>query len=191
MPKKPMDDFNAEDRVGITLLDHSVFFLIGEIEEENANECIKWITYENLNHRQDKTLSLYINSQGGDLYQALGIIDVMRMSSVPIRTIGVGSVMSAAFLILACGTRGERFIAPNAGIMCHQFSMTEEIGKYHDIKAARKESDRLNRAMYDILKETTGLDGRTINTKLLPPHDVYMTATEMIDFGAADRIYST
>jgi hypothetical protein len=45
--------------------------------------------------------------------------------------------------------------------------------------------------MYDILKETTGLDGRTINTKLLPPHDVYMTATEMIDFGAADRIYST
>ena len=42
--------------------------------------------------------------------------------------------------------------------------------------------------MYDVLKETTGLDGRIIKTKLLPAHDVYMTAEEMIEFGAADHI---
>jgi ATP-dependent Clp protease, protease subunit len=190
MPKKSIDDFNAEDRIGITLLDHSVFFLIGEIEEENANECIRWITYENLNHRSDRTLTIYINSQGGDLYQAFALIDTMRMSSLPIRTIGIGSVMSAAFLILASGTRGQRYIAPNTGIMCHQFSMSEEVGKYHDIIAARKETDRVNQAMFDILKETTGLDNKTIKSKLLPAHDVYMSAAEMVDFGAADHVYS-
>jgi len=42
--------------------------------------------------------------------------------------------------------------------------------------------------MYSIIKETTGLDGRLIKTKLLPAHDVYMTAEEMIEFGAADHI---
>jgi ATP-dependent protease ClpP protease subunit len=67
-------------------------------------------------------------------------------------------------------------------------SATEEIGKYHDIKAQRKETDRLNQAMYDLLKETTGLDGRIIKTRLLPAHDVYMTAEEMIEFGAADQV---
>lgn len=190
MPKRTIEEFNAEDRIGITLLESSVYFLVGEIEEDNINDCIRWIAYENLSPKDDKILTIYINSQGGDLYQALGLIDMMRNSVLPIRTIGYGSVMSAAFLILASGTQGERYIAPNTGIMCHQFSSSEEVGKYHDIKAQRRETDRLNQAMYDVLKTSTGLDGRIIKTKLLPPHDVYMTASEMIDFGAADHLLS-
>lgn len=186
---KKFDDFNAADRIDIKLLESSTHFLLGEISEENVNECIKWIVYENLTPKQDKILTVYINSQGGDLYETFGLIDIMRNSRIPIRTIGYGSVMSAAFLILAAGTKGERYIAPNTGIMCHQLSATEEVGKYHDIKATRKETDRLNKVMYDILKEATELDGRIIKTKLLPAHDVYMTAEEMIEFGAADHIY--
>ena len=186
---KKFDDFNASDRIDIKLLESSTHFLIGEIDADNVNECIKWIVYENLTPKQDKILTIYINSQGGDLYEAFGLIDLMRNSRIPIRTIGYGSVMSAAFLILAAGSKGERYIAPNTGVMCHQLSATEEVGKYHDIKATRKETDRLNKVMYDILKEATELDGRIIKTKLLPAHDVYMTAEEMIEFGAADHIY--
>ena len=186
---KKFDEFNASDRIDIKLLESSTHFLIGEIDQDNVNECIKWIIYENLIPKQDKILTIYINSQGGDLYEAFGLIDIMRNSQVPIRTIGYGSVMSAAFLVLASGTKGERYVAPNAGIMCHQLSATEEAGKYHDIKATRKETDRLNKVMYDILKTATELDGRIIKTKLLPAHDVYMTSEEMIEFGAADHIY--
>jgi ATP-dependent Clp protease, protease subunit len=185
---KKFDDFNAEDRQAVKLQEAGVHFLIGDIDEENINECIKWLTYENIDPKADRVLTLYVNSQGGDLYQAFGLIDMMRNSTVPVRTIGYGSVMSAGFLIVASGTQGERYITRNCGIMCHQMSATEEMGKYHDIKATRKETDRLNQAMYDILKQSTGLDGRTIKNKLLPAHDVYMTAEEMIDFNAADHI---
>ena len=185
---KKLDDFNAQDRQSIKFQDAGVHFLIGEIDEENVNECIKWLAYENIDPKADRVLTLYVNSQGGDLYEAFGLIDMMRNSQIPIRTIGYGSVMSAAFLIVASGTAGERYITKNCGIMCHQMSATEEMGKYHDIKATRKETDRLNKAMYDIIKETTGLDGRVIKTRLLPAHDVYMTAEEMIEFGAADQI---
>ncbi len=187
---KKFDDFNAQDRIDVKLLEGSIHFLIGEICESTVSEVVKWLVYENLNPKTDKILTLYINSQGGDLYEAFGLIDLMKNSQIPIRTIGYGSVMSSAFLILASGTKGERYIAPNTGIMCHQFSSSEDIGKYHDIKAMRKETDRINQTMFDILKETTGLDGRTIKNRLLPAHDVYMTATEMIDFGAADHILS-
>lgn len=186
-PKK-LEDFNAEDRIGLKLLESSVHFLLGEIDENNVNECIKWLVFENIDPKEDKVLTLYINSQGGDLYQAFGLIDMMKNSQLPIRTIGFGSVMSAAFLILTSGTKGERYIAPNTGIMCHQMSASEEMGKYHDIKATRKETDRLNKTMCDILKAATDLDGRTIKNKLLPPHDVYMTAHEMISLNAADHI---
>jgi ATP-dependent Clp protease, protease subunit len=185
---KRLDDFNAQDRQSIKFQDAGVHFLIGEIHEDNVNECIKWLAYENISPSADRVLTLYVNSQGGDLYEAFGLIDMMKNSQIPIRTIGYGSVMSAAFLILASGTPGERYITKNCGIMCHQMSATEEMGKYHDIKATRKETDRLNKAMYDLLKETTGLDGRIIKTRLLPAHDVYMTAEEMIEFGAADQI---
>ena len=185
---KRLDDFNAQDRQSIKFQDAGVHFLTGEITEDNINECIKWLAFENIDPKSDRALTLYVNSQGGDLYEAFGLIDIMKNSQLPIRTIGYGSVMSAAFLIVASGAPGERYITKNCGIMCHQMSMLEEMGKYHNIKATRKETDRLNKAMYDVLKETTGLDGRIIKTKLLPAHDVYMTAEEMIEFGAADHI---
>jgi ATP-dependent Clp protease, protease subunit len=185
---KRLDDFNAQDRQSVKFQDAGVHFLIGEITEDNINDAIKWLTFENLDAKDDRILTLYVNSQGGDLYEAFGLIDMMRNSRIPIRTIGYGSVMSAAFLIVASGAQGERYVTKNCGIMCHQMSVFEEQGKYHDIKATRKETDRLNKAMYDVLKETTGLDGRIIKTKLLPAHDVYMTAEEMIEFGAADQI---
>lgn len=188
--KNNLDEFNAYDRMGIKFLENSTHFLIGEISEENINECIKWIVYENLNSN-NKILTLYINSQGGDLYEALGLIDVMTASRLPIRTIGYGSIMSAAFLIFVNGSSGDRYLAQNTGIMCHQFSSTEDVGKYHDIKATRKETDRLNKAMYQCLKDATGLDGRVVKNKLLPAHDVYLTAEEMIELGAADYILET
>jgi ATP-dependent protease ClpP protease subunit len=40
--------------------------------------------------------------------------------------------------------------------------------------------------MIDILKENTGLDTRTIKSKLLCPTDVWLTADELIELGVAD-----
>jgi ATP-dependent Clp protease protease subunit len=184
---KKIDEFNAEDRIDIKLLENSVFFLTGEIEEENVEKCIKWIAYEDLNPNQDKILTLYVNSTGGDLYQAFALIDIMRSSKHSIRTIGIGSVMSAAFLIFASGTKGQRYATKNASFMCHQFSESTE-GKYHDIKATMRENDLCNQKMVDILKEATGMPVARIKSKLLPASDVYLTASEMVDFAVADHI---
>lgn len=181
------DDFNAKDRVDLKLLESHTHFLSGDIEETNINEAIKWLIYENIGTGAEKILTLYVNSSGGDLYQAFALIDTMRSSKHTIRTIGIGSVMSAAFLIFACGTQGQRYIGKHTGIMCHQFSDSQE-GKYHDIKAQAKENDYCNRRMYDILKEASGLDGRIINSKLLPPSDMYFTAAELVDLHIADHI---
>jgi ATP-dependent protease ClpP protease subunit len=95
--------------------------------------------------------------------------------------------MSSAFLIFASGTQGERYIAANTGIMCHQFSETTE-GKYHDIKAAVKETESLNTRMLGVLKAATGLVPSKIKAKLLPASDVYLSAQEAVDLGIADHI---
>lgn len=183
---KKIDEFNASDRIGIKLLENSVHFLTGEINEENVNECVKWIVFENLDAKE-KVLTLYVNSSGGDLYQAFALIDIMRNSKHVVRTVGIGSVMSAAFLIFASGDHGERHIAANTGIMCHQFSGGTD-AKFHDLKAEMKENEMLNKKMVDILKNATGLAPSRIKTKLLPASDVYLTAQEAIELGIADHL---
>lgn len=179
--------FNANDRIDTSLLDSSICFLTGDIDNESILPVLKWITYENLDIKQQKTLTLYINSNGGDLYQAFALIDAMRQSHHPIRTVGLGGVMSAAFLIFVSGTKGERYAGKHTSFMCHQFSDSSE-GKYHDIRAAAKESESLNQRMLEILKEATGLSAAAIRKQLLPPSDVYLSATEMLDISAADHI---
>ena len=183
---KKLEDFSAEDRIDVKLLDSHTHFLVGEIEEENINACIKWITYENLDSKE-KTLTLYINSTGGDLYQGFALIDVIQSSAHPIRVIGIGAVMSAAFLIFASGTKGERYAARNTSFMCHQFTSGTD-AKYHDIKAEMKEHESLNTRMVNILKEATGLAPHKIKAKLLPASDVYLTAEEVVELGIADYI---
>jgi ATP-dependent Clp protease protease subunit len=184
---KPFDpSVSAEDRVEAKLLQSHVHFLTGEIEEENIRKAIQWIAYENLSN-ETKTLTLYVNSTGGDLYQAFALIDIMNISKHPIATVGLGSVMSAAFLIFVSGSVGHRVIAPNTGIMCHQYSDTTE-GKHHDLKATMLEGENCNNRMLAIIEQACELDARTIKRKLLNPTDVYLTADQLIELGLADKL---
>jgi len=183
---RKLDEFNASDRIDAKLLDNSVHFLVGEIDEDNINDCIKWLVYENLDSKA-KVLTLYINSTGGDLYSAFALIDIIRNSTHTVRTIAVGAAMSAAFLIFASGDKGERYVGKNTSLMCHQFSDTQE-GKYHDIKATMKDSELSNQRMVDVLRDATGLAPSVIKKKLLPASDVYLTPEEAVEIGVADNI---
>jgi len=184
---KKLEDFIAEDRIDLKLLENNTHFLNGEINEDSVGEAIRWLIYENLDTSKEKILTLYINSTGGDLYQAFALIDIMKASPHVIRCIGIGAVMSAAFMIFASADPGHRLAAKNTSFMCHQFSETME-NKYHDLKATMKENDSCNDRMVAILKDATGLAPSVIKKKLLPASDVYLTADEVLELGIADHI---
>ncbi len=182
------DFLPADDKIQLKFLQNNTHYLSGDIEEENIKKAIQWIMYENMcDHEKDKQLKLYINSAGGELYQAFALIDIMRTSKYPVVTVATGLIMSAAFLIFSCGTKGHRYISPNTGAMCHQFSDHME-SKYHDIKAAMKEVEYCNERMMNILRVATGLESRTIKSKFLGPSDAYFTPQELIELNIADHI---
>lgn len=184
---KQIEGLSADDIIDLGLLKSHTHIITGVIDESTIDAAIRWLIYENIENSTPKTLSLYINSPGGSLCDAFALIDMMQNSKHNIRTVGMGNVMSAAFLIFAAGTRGQRYIAKNTSILCHQFSEDVE-GKFHDIKAQMRESENMNKRMVEILRECTDLSTRDIKTKLLPPSDVWLSVEEVVKLGVADHI---
>ena len=185
-PQKP-EGLGAEDVIGLRLLDTHTFVLNGDIESDNIGAAIRWLIYENTSD-EEKELTLYINSTGGLLNDAFGLIDMMRNSKHTIKTVGLGNVMSSAFLIFAAGSRGHRYIAKNASILSHQYSEELTETKHHEIKNFIKECENTNERMVALLKECSDLSASEIKRKLLPASDVWLTAEEIVELGIADYI---
>jgi ATP-dependent Clp protease protease subunit len=161
--------------------------MTGDIGNDNVTETIKWILSANLSKKPKKTLKLYINSMGGDLYESFALIDVMKDSYHHISTIGIGAVMSAGLLIFASGKQGERYIGKNTGILNHQHSDAME-SKMHDMRSQMKENNNCELRCLNILREATGFSLADVRKKLNTPSDQYFTAKQMIDLKLADQI---
>lgn len=188
MPINKYENWNASDAVDKSLLDSDIHYLSGDIANENIAETIKWILAANLNKKPKRTLKLYINTYGGDLYECFALIDVMKNSYHNISTIGIGAVMSAGFLIFASGKQGERYIGKNAGSMNHQHS-DEMNSKMHDMRAQMKENQNCEMRCLQILKDATGMTIQEVRNKFIKnPSDQYYTAKQMVELGIADQI---
>lgn len=171
------------------LNDHGMMALMGPIDVDSVKPVIEWILHENFvkKKKQNRELLLIICSEGGSLSAAFALIDVMRSSQIPIKTVGLGEIASAGLLIFLAGYRGRRILTPNTSIMSHQFSW-ETQGKVHELFATVKEYDLTQQRMLKLYQESTGLDLDTIKKVLLPPQDVYLTAEEAMEYGICDQI---
>jgi ATP-dependent protease ClpP protease subunit len=100
----------------------------------------------------------------------------------------MGNLMSSAFMIFTAGAKGRRAIARNTSIMIHQFA-SDYTGKYHDMRAYVEEIDSINKRMIVELSRTSGLTEEYVQTKLLNPSDVWLTAEQLVELGFADIIF--
>jgi len=76
-------------------------------------------------------INLNIASYGGDVYAMLGLVDYIKGLPVKVNTHCVGTCMSAASVLLSCGT-GERTITKHGTVMVHEGSAFEA-GKTTDV----------------------------------------------------------
>lgn len=173
---------------GQELADAGLMVLMGDIEADSIKPVIEWILHENYVSKKKRTeLLLMICSEGGDVAAAFALIDVMRSSRLPIKTVGLGQIASAGLLIFLAGEPGRRVLTPNTSILSHQFSWGSD-GKAHELFATMKEFELTHKRMVEHYKRCTGLDEEQIKTALLPPHDVYLTAEEALALNVCDVI---
>ena len=187
MPVAPELDNSIKDP-NQQLQDAGMYVFMGDVDHDTIKPIIEWILVENhVVKKKKKELLLMICSPGGDMEAAFALIDVMRSSSMPIKTVGLGQVASCGFMIFLSGTPGRRVLTPNTSVLSHQYSWGSE-GKHHELFAMTKEFGLAQHRMIELYKETTGLDEATIRERLLPSSDVWLSADEALALGCCDYI---
>lgn len=170
------------------LQDQGIYVFMGDVDEESIKPVIEWILVENhVVKKKKRELLLMVCSSGGEIEPAFALIDVMKSSSVQIKTVGLGQIASAGLMIFLAGYRGRRILTPNTSILSHQYSWGSE-GKHHELWAMTKEFSLIQQRMLDHYQQATGLDVDVIKEKLLPPSDIYLGAQEALDLGICDYI---
>ena len=170
------------------LQESGMYVFMDEVNAETIKPVVEWILFANhVAKRKKKELLLMICSEGGSVEHAFALIDVMRSSTIPIKTVGLGTIASSGLLIFLSGNRGRRILTPNTSILSHQYSAYSE-GKHHELFSITKEFNLVNERMVEHYKETTGLDEATIKSQLLPSSDVWLSAEEAMSMGICDYI---
>ena len=169
------------------LLKKGISIFMGDVKSETISPIVDWILAANLSKKPHKELTLGICSPGGDLNACFALIDVMKGSSIPIKTIGMGMIASCGLLMFISGTKGKRILTPNTSILSHQYTWGS-YGKEHELFATVKEFELTTERMINHYKKCTGLSDKAIREKLLPPHDVWLDANQAKRLGICDRI---
>lgn len=174
----------AKEVSSINLVEKRIIYLDGEINDEVAKSTIELLLKLDMcNHRD---ITMYINSPGGSVSSGLAIYDVMNYIKSDIKTIGIGKCASMASILLINGTKGKRYLLPNAEVMVHEVS-SFSMGKVTEMQEKLDHSKILNERIYKIMASKTH---RTINQikKDTANKDSWMSSNKALHYGFVDKI---
>jgi ATP-dependent Clp protease, protease subunit len=166
------------------LLKERVIFVGSAIDDQIANVIVAQLLYLS-REDSEREISMYINSPGGQIYSGLAIYDTMRMIPNKISTVAVGVTASFGTVLLAAGTKGQRYALPHATIHMHQ-PLGGTQGQASDIEIQAKEILRLKSRLNEILSHSTGQPIDVIERDT--ERDFYMTAEMAAEYGLVDKV---
>lgn len=134
-------------------------------------------------------IPIIIDSYGGSTYGTLSILSIMENAKLPIATICTSKAMSAGAIVFAFGTKGYRFMDPNAYLMIHD-AYTSIDGKVEDIKVDAKHLEQVNTSVYKRMAKHLG-HPENYFLKLIEAHkhtDWFLTAKEAKKHGIVNHL---
>jgi ATP-dependent Clp protease, protease subunit len=166
------------------LLRERIIFVGTPIDDQVANVIVAQLLYLS-REDADREISMYINSPGGQIYAGMAIFDTMRMIPNKISTVAVGVTASFGTVLLAAGSKGQRYALPHATIHMHQ-PLGGAQGQASDIEIQAKEILRLKERLNEIMAESTGQKIEIIERDT--ERDFYMNAQQAVEYGLVDKV---
>ena len=177
---------------GMMMWEAGIMYFSDGFDSNTTKPVIQTIIEKNLmpNSQRPNELTLVINSPGGQVHSAFALIDTMKGSAIPVKTVGLGMIASCGLLTFMSGHKGRRVITPNTSILSHQYSWGSQ-GKEHELFARVREYELSTERMIEHYKKCTGLKEKQIREVLLPPQDVWLSAEDAVKYGIADKVVNT
>ena len=169
------------------LLKERVIFIVGPIEDQMANLVVAQLLFLE-SENPDKDVHLYINSPGGSVTAGLSIYDTMCFIKPDVSTMCIGQAASMGAFLLSGGTKGKRYILPNARTMIHQPSGGAQ-GQATDIEIQAKEILFLRERLNSLLAEHTGQSMEVIERDT--ERDRFMSAEQSVEYGLVDEVIAS
>jgi ATP-dependent Clp protease, protease subunit len=166
------------------LLKDRIIWLGSEVRDDNANEiAAKLLLLAAEDAKKD--IYLYVNSPGGSITAGMAIYDTMQFVPNDIVTVGIGMAASMGQLLLTAGTKGKRYITPNARVLLHQphggFG-----GTASDIQTQAQLILDMKKRLAEITAAQTGKSVEQINAD--GDRDRWFSAQEALEYGFVDHI---
>lgn len=134
-------------------------------------------------------IPIIIDSYGGEVYNAMGMIDILKSTKLPVCTMIRGKAMSAGGLLATAGTKGMRFIGELSTMMIHD-AAARICGKTGDMLSNAQEMDRITKQMYSQYDKCTNNPDGTFYKAVMARGraDWFVTAQEALDLNIVDHI---
>jgi ATP-dependent Clp protease, protease subunit len=186
MPGPPGAGYNRYREMTLEemLLENRVIFLVGEINHVSAARVYMQMLYLQ-SVKRDQDIHLYINSPGGIVDDTLAMYDVMKFLSCPINTYCIGRAESGGAIVFMAGTKGKRYILPNAKVMIHQ-PYGGVYGQAADIEIQAEEILKTKETLISIMAKCTGQPNDRVRED--SERDRFFTAKAAVDYGICDEI---
>ncbi len=172
-----------------TFDDFANVWVNGDIEKKSFDPLIEFIIAANFSNSfaDCKVINIIIDSEGGDLFSAIRMMEVFDSSIIPIRTIGLGQVCSAALLLLMAGH--ERWASRFSSLLSHNatFNYPNFSTRVND-RSHAKNLDIVARNILQIYEKYTQKNLKYIKKHLITDFDVFLTPEEALHHGLIDGI---
>lgn len=131
-----------------------------------------------------ETIDLHINSPGGDVYEAIAIMNTLRQHDAKVVTTVDGLAASSAGFI-AVGASDELIVAKNAEIMAH-LPWAVMVGDSADMRKTADDLERIGKNIASIFADRAG--GSVDEWMDILTAETWWSAEEAVEAGIADRV---
>jgi ATP-dependent Clp protease protease subunit len=166
---------------------HDVY-LIGDIEKDTARSCIERL--RELAADNNKPITVYINSAGGNVTDGLAIHDSIRhivSRGIEVTVIVQGMAYSMGSIVLQAASEGRRLAFPHSWIMIHE---PAKWAGWQSTTAAAQHLERLKQMQDQIYKILSSRSGKPLRQiiKDTKRNDFYLDAQKALEYGLIDAV---
>jgi ATP-dependent Clp protease, protease subunit len=173
-------------RIQNKFIEQRKIFLWGPVTDESAKDITEKLLYLEA-EGPGKEIFFYINTPGGSITAGMAVYDTMQLISSPITVIVTGMAASMGSILLSGAPKGRRLLFPHSRVLIHQPLISGRFsGPASDINIQAQEMEKLRSELNLILARASGQPLERINQDT--DRDFYLTATEAIAYGLADRV---